>query len=61
VVTDDAAEKQGRQVIFPGVGEASTAMKYLKEVKLDGVIKKIFFKTTRIGYLVWHAIAIQTF
>ena len=39
IVTDDtetitAADK----VIFPGVGEASTTMKYLKERKLDEVI-----------------------
>ena len=41
-VTDDisilrAAEK----VIFPGVGEASTAMSYLKEKRLDTVIKSL--------------------
>lgn len=29
------------RVIFPGVGEASSAMSYLKEKKLDEVIKKI--------------------
>jgi len=42
VVTDDpqvlaAADK----VIFPGVGEASTAMKYLKEHQLDVVLKNL--------------------
>ena len=42
IITDDketllAAEK----VIFPGVGEASTAMKYLKERALDEVILSI--------------------
>jgi glutamine amidotransferase len=42
LVTDNpqqlmAAEK----VIFPGVGEASTAMKYLKERKLDNVLKNL--------------------
>ena len=42
VITDDketilAAEK----VIFPGVGEASTAMQYLKERGLDDVIKSV--------------------
>lgn len=41
-VTDDkeailAAEK----VIFPGVGEASTAMQYLKDRKLEEVIKSV--------------------
>jgi len=29
------------KIIFPGVGEASTAMSYLKEKKLDDVIKNI--------------------
>jgi len=29
------------KVIFPGVGEASSAMKYLKEKKLDEVIKNL--------------------
>ena len=42
IITDDketilSAEK----VIFPGVGEASTAMKYLKERELDNVITSI--------------------
>lgn len=42
VITDDpkllnAAEK----VIFPGVGEASSAMKYLKERQLDETIKSL--------------------
>jgi glutamine amidotransferase len=42
IITDDpklilSAEK----VIFPGVGEASTAMKYLKERDLDSVIKSV--------------------
>ncbi len=42
IITDDkdqilAADK----VIFPGVGEASTAMEYLKERDLDQVIKSI--------------------
>ncbi|MBH2003514.1 MAG: imidazole glycerol phosphate synthase subunit HisH [Sphingobacteriia bacterium] len=39
IVTDDIAEiKVADKVIFPGVGEASTAMRYLKERKLDQVI-----------------------
>ncbi|MGW8121816.1 imidazole glycerol phosphate synthase subunit HisH [Roseivirga echinicomitans] len=29
------------RVIFPGVGEASTAMRFLKERKLDGVIRDL--------------------
>lgn len=38
-VTDDAtAIKSSDKVIFPGVGEASSAMKYLKERELDKVI-----------------------
>src|SRR6201991_3440519 len=40
VVTDDAAVLRGAdKVIFPGVGEASTAMNYLKERGLDELIK----------------------
>lgn len=39
IVTDDAAEiRIADKVIFPGVGEASTAMKYLKERSLDSLI-----------------------
>jgi len=39
VVTDDAALiRSAEKVIFPGVGEASTAMNYLKERKLDDLI-----------------------
>ena len=39
VVTDDIAVlKTADKVIFPGVGEASTAMKYLKETGLDKII-----------------------
>ena len=35
VVTDDAEEiLRADKIIFPGVGEASTAMKYLKEKNL---------------------------
>lgn len=38
-VTDDPAIiQQADKVIFPGVGEASTAMEYLKERKLDELI-----------------------
>lgn len=40
VVTDDAAVLQAAdKVIFPGVGEASTAMGYLKERGLDELIR----------------------
>ena len=39
VVTDDISVLQhAEKVIFPGVGEASTAMKYLKEKKLAALI-----------------------
>ncbi len=39
VVTDDIEVlKSADKVIFPGVGEASTAMKYLKEKGLDKII-----------------------
>jgi glutamine amidotransferase len=42
VVTDDVEEiKSSDKVIFPGVGEASTAMNYLRERKLDSVIKHL--------------------
>ena len=41
-VTDDVELIQkSHKVIFPGVGEASTAMNYLKERKLDQVIKNL--------------------
>jgi glutamine amidotransferase len=40
VVTDDAAEiSAADKVIFPGVGEASTAMGYLRERGLDVLIR----------------------
>lgn len=40
VVTDDTEEiLAADKIIFPGVGEASTAMDYLKERKLDQVIR----------------------
>jgi glutamine amidotransferase len=40
VVTDDPAEiRAADKVIFPGVGEASTAMAYLKERGLDELIR----------------------
>jgi len=39
-VTDDKEKiRQADKVIFPGVGEASSAMQYLQERKLDEVIK----------------------
>lgn len=42
ILTDDAETlKSADKVIFPGVGEASTAMKYLKERNLDETIKSL--------------------
>ncbi len=42
VVTDDHADIQSAdKVIFPGVGEASTAMQYLKERNLDRLITSL--------------------
>lgn len=42
VVTDNIEELQkADRVIFPGVGEASTAMAYLKERNLDAVVKNL--------------------
>lgn len=42
VVTDDHAQiKEADKVIFPGVGEASSAMKYLKERGLDEVLQNL--------------------
>jgi len=42
VVTDDPEIiKSAEKVIFPGVGEASTAMAYLKERELDTLIKSL--------------------
>ena len=42
ILTDDAGELEtADKVIFPGVGEASTAMNYLRERKLDETIKRL--------------------
>jgi glutamine amidotransferase len=42
VVTDDESLiRSADKVIFPGVGEASTAMNYLKERGLDQIIKSL--------------------
>jgi len=39
IITDDPSEiKKANKVIFPGVGEASTAMAYLKQHQLDQLI-----------------------
>jgi glutamine amidotransferase len=42
ILTDDAAElEQADKIIFPGVGEASTAMDYLRRRNLDKAIKSL--------------------
>ena len=42
ILTDDPAEiRSAERVIFPGVGEASTAMQYLRERGLDEVIRAL--------------------
>jgi imidazole glycerol-phosphate synthase subunit HisH len=42
VITDDAEEiRSADKIIFPGVGEASSAMQYLKSKKLDEVITSL--------------------
>ena len=42
IITDDEVKiRNADKVIFPGVGEASTAMQYLKERKLDVLIKSL--------------------
>lgn len=41
VTADETILKQAEKVIFPGVGEASSAMNYLKEKGLDEVIKNL--------------------
>ncbi|MDZ7778210.1 MAG: imidazole glycerol phosphate synthase subunit HisH [Bacteroidales bacterium] len=42
VITDDAKEiESADKVIFPGVGEASSAMRFLQEKKLDVLIKNL--------------------
>jgi len=42
VLSDDPETiRSADKVIFPGVGEASTAMKFLREKKLDEVIKSL--------------------
>jgi len=42
IISDDPIEiSKAQKVIFPGVGEASSAMNYLKEKKLDLLIKSL--------------------
>lgn len=42
IISDDSETiRQADRVIFPGVGEASTAMNYLRERRLDAVISNL--------------------
>jgi glutamine amidotransferase len=42
VVTDDPTRiRDAERVIFPGVGEASSAMRFLRQTKLDELIKQL--------------------
>ncbi len=41
ITDDDTVLRKADKVIFPGVGEASTAMNYLREKGLDKVIKSL--------------------
>ncbi len=42
IITDDAEIiSRAEKIIFPGVGEAGSAMAYLKKTKLDNAIKKL--------------------
>lgn len=42
IITDDPTKiKNAKKVIFPGVGEASSAMNYLREKKMDKLIKSL--------------------
>jgi glutamine amidotransferase len=41
VTDDEETIRKAKKVIFPGVGEASSAMQYLKEHKLDKLIKSL--------------------
>ena len=42
IITDDPVQlKAADKVIFPGVGEANSAMRYLKENRIDEVIKSL--------------------
>ena len=42
IISDDAAEiRNADKVIFPGVGEARTAMTYLKNNNLDGLFVEL--------------------
>jgi len=57
IVTDDHAELlSADKVIFPGVGEASSAMSSLKENRLNRIAE-----AAGIGHLCGYAIVVQVF
>ncbi len=57
-VTDEPEEIRGAdKVIFPGVGEASTAMEYLRERRLDELICGL--QQPVLGNLSGHATNVQ--
>ena len=41
ISADPEVLRSADKVIFPGVGEASSAMRYLREARLDGVLKSL--------------------
>jgi hypothetical protein len=51
ITADHEKIRAADKVIFPGVGEASTTMAYLREHKLDELIRSL--KATRFGHLPW--------
>ena len=59
IVTDDHDEiRSADKVIFPGVGEAFSAMAYLKERGLDELVKSL--KQPVLG-ICGHAIDVRSF
>lgn len=58
--TDEEEEiRAADKVIFPGVGEASTAMAYFAGEAIGPIDP--FVETTRISHLHWDAIVMQAF
>ena len=59
-ITDNPeAIQKADKVIFPGVGEASTTMNYLRNKKLDQLI--VSLKQPCAWHLSWNAIDVQIF
>ena len=60
ILTDDAdVLKSADKVIFPGVGEASSAMQFLREKNLDTAIKNL--DSARFGNLSRNAAFVRIF